>query len=284
MTTLSSSSLTPEEVPPQGSCDSAIHVFGDPVIYPRRNPRYEHPVATLADARSWLADIHIDRIVIVLPTPYVTDNRLLYDVLRSAPQSSVRGVALIDDSVSDAELERLHEAGVRGIRFIFWAEAGLRVDLDVFRRSIERVQRFGWHVKVFTTLDELDDVFPYLVDLKVPMVFDHLGHTLAAQGMSHPGFAKVLELLKRDNWWIGLGAGNRFSALGPPWDDMVEIGATLYRAAPDRCIWATDWPLTNIKTRPPAVDLLRLLYRYLPDEKARTQVLVDNPARLYGFD
>jgi predicted TIM-barrel fold metal-dependent hydrolase len=136
---------------------------------------------------------------------------------------------------------------------------------------------------VFATVDELLDIAPILENIKDPVVLDHLGHLYAKDGMSHPAFATLMGLLQRDNYWMMLSNGNRWSATGYPWNDMVPIGSAFYQAAPSRCIWSTDWPHLKFTPLPSTADLLDLLYRYLPDEEARAAVLVDNPARLLGY-
>jgi 2-pyrone-4,6-dicarboxylate lactonase len=269
---------------PHGSCDSQIHIFGDVKTYPPIASRYyDPPDATYAQARSMLRENGLERVVLVQPTVYGTNNQLLLDVLEEERDPNMRGVAAIDDTVSDAMLERLHAAGVRGVRFIFWAARGRRPDMGTFRRTFDRIRPFGWHTRVFATVDELLEIAPVLEKLEDPIVLDHLGHLYASDGMSHPAFATLLGLLRRDNYWMMLSNGNRWSATGYPWSDIVPIGSAFYRAAPGRCIWSSDWPFLKCTPAPNTADLLELVGRYLPDDAARAAVLVDNPARLLGF-
>lgn len=132
--------------------------------------------------------------------------------------------------------------------------------------------------------DDLVEHAPWLRGLGLPVVVDHLGGTDPGRGLQQPGFLLLLEFLRQDNWWIMLSNGDRRSVSGPPWDDMTPIAQRLFAAAPDRCLWAGNWPpgLSGKKNLPSAADLLELLYRYLPQAVQRRKVLVDNPARLYS--
>jgi 2-pyrone-4,6-dicarboxylate lactonase len=282
---------------PKNSCDTHLHVFGDATKYPLGNPNalYRPPQDCTFEAMTALHDaLGIDRAVLVQATIYGTDHSLLHDVLKAAPKNKYRGVAIVDDNVSDAELARLHDAGVRGARFNFGGNFKLAPSLAGLRRTLDRVRELGWFVKIFGFDDDFLAVEAELRKIKSPAIVDHMGGLDYRRGASQPTVRLILDLLANDNWWIGLSNGDLRSHSGPPWDDAVEFGRLFYRAAPDRCMWGTDWPHVHRFIHPdkaPPSDYnveherkrVTLLERYVPDRQARDRVLVDNPARFFGF-
>lgn len=286
----------PERLP-KNSCDSHLHVFGDPKVYPVGNPNalYQPPQdCTFADMQALHRAMGIDRAVLVQPTIYGTDHSLLHDVLKAAPKGNYLGVAIVDDSVSDAELARLHGAGVRGARFNFGGNFKLAPSFDGLRRTLDRVRELGWFVKVFGFGDDFLPVEAELRRIKVPAIIDHLGGPDPERGTSVPVIRMLLDLLKNENWWVQLSNGDLRSKVGEPWNDMVPFGRLFYEAAPERCMWATDWPHVHRFIRPGKdphaghgveheFSTVVLLERYLPDRAARDRVLVDNPARFFNF-
>lgn len=278
----------PSEPLPGNACDCQIHVYGDRAKYPIRvaKPLYDPPDATLEHSQRMHRTLGVDRVVIVQASVYKTDHSLLVDVLRRVPRDRYRGVAIIDDSVTDAELLRLHEAGVRGARFNFWKALGLDLDLQSFRRSLDRIRGYGWHAKIFFTPEQLVELHEEFTKIRTPAVIDHMGQLDFSKGLAQPAARLLLGLLAQENWWMMLSNADRWSASNaPPWSDAVPFARACYELAPDRCIWSTDWPHVNYeKPMPNDADLVELLYRYFPDREARQKVLVDNPARLYGFD
>ena len=282
---------------PKNSCDTHLHVFGDAKTYPVGNPNalYQPPQdCTFEDMRALHDAMGIDRAVFVQPTIYGTDHSLLHDVLKAAPKGKYRGVAIVDDSVSDAELDRLNRVGVRGARFNFGGNFKLAPSIESFRRSLDRVREIGWFVKVFGFGDDFLAVEAELRKIKMPAIIDHLGGPVAERGTSAPVMRMLLDLLKNENWWVGLSNGDLRSQQTEPWSDMVAFGRMFYEAAPDRCMWGTDWPHVHRFIRPGkdphaghGVDhefkIVDLLERYVPDRQARDRVLVENPARFFGF-
>ena len=285
----------PERLP-KNACDTHLHVFGDAKSYPVGNPNalYQPPQDCTFEAMTSLHDaMGFERAVLVQPTIYGTDHRLLHDVLKAAPKGKYRGVAIVDDSVSDAELQRLTAAGVRGARFNFGGAFKLAPSLAGLRRTLDRVRELGWFVKVFGFGDDFLAVEAELRRIRLPAIIDHMGGPDYARGTSAPVIRLMLDLLASDNWWIGLSNGDLRSQQGEPWDDAVAFGRLFYEAAPDRCLWGTDWPHVHRFIQPeghseqgPHQELKRvaLLERYVPDRAARDRVLVDNPVRFFGFD
>ncbi len=287
-------SRKPEVVLPPGSCDTMFHIFDDPMKYPVHVKKGHHEpiIATLEAARRMHDSVGITRGVIVQASCYRTDHSLLLDALSADTQNRYRGMALIDDTLSARELQRLHDAGVRGARFNFGKTIGLWPSQDEFRRSIARIAELGWYAKVFVWYGELLDLADELKMLRLPVILDHFGGLAFSKGVDQPAFKFALELLRRDNWWMMLSNADRWSASGPPWSDAIPFAQAFYAAAPSRCLWGTDWPHAGYtmwpqpdpeRVVPAAADLVELLARFLPDERALHQVLVDNPSRIFSF-
>ena len=270
---------------PNGSWDCQIHVYGDPVRYPARheNPLYSTPSDSIVDAQRMHASIGVDRAVIVQATIYKTDNTLLKDTLNAQAPDRYRGVAIIDDGVSDAELASLHAAGVRAARFNFAKQMDLAPSLPEFERSLARIAEFGWFAKVFTFGDQLLEMDEVFRNVRIPLMLDHMGRLDFRLGIDQPACKLIVERLKNDGWWIMLSNGDRCSGSGKPWDNAIPFARAFYEAAPDRCIWATDWPHVHYGGPvPPDSDLADLVRRYFPDPADLRRVLDENPSRLLG--
>lgn len=279
----------PSPAMPSGSWDCQVHVYGDPARFaPRRQSAYAPPRAYWEDVHKLATTLGLGYVAIVQASVYGTDHGALVDALQRGPGGTVdgvtyRGIAIIDDEVSDRTLEDLHAAGIRGVRFNFWRRLNVVPTVATFRRTLERTRQFGWHARVHVTEMELLELEEEFKSVTSPIVMDHMGHLPFAGGIDQVGVPIILDLLQRDNWWMMLSHGDRNSSTDAPWDDSLPFARTYYDAAPDRCIWATDWPHPEYP-KPPVNDaeLVELLFRQLGDVDARRRVLVDNPARLHG--
>ena len=276
---------------PKGACDAHFHVFEDPARYPIRHaaPLYAPPLAPVDALLALHRSLGIERGVIVHPHVYGHDYSLMLDFLKQAPKDAYRGIAMIDDTVDDARLEALHAAGVRGARFHFQHRFGSTLGLEEFRRSVARIAELGWIVKIFARGPDLEELEGELRTIAAPVLLDHMGRLDFGQGIAQPAFDVVLRLLRQENWWILLSNGDaRDEGPAEPWSDAIPFGRAYYETAPDRCIWGSDWPhiLYNRRNIPSPDDaaLVGLVASYLPNEDALRAVMVDNPARLFGFD
>jgi 2-pyrone-4,6-dicarboxylate lactonase len=280
----------PAEPLPPMSCDCHLHVFGDPARFPDRNPNPVHASreASFDDALRMHQSVGFGRGVFVQPANYTTDHSYLLEALSRVPRGRYRATGIMDETVTDAELERLNAAGMRGIRFNFVRMFKMAPSERLLQRSIERIRHYGWHIKIFIGPEELPEYVEMLRAItSVPVMIDHMARLKPMPGGHDPSRDLVLDLLKRENFWVLLSNGVRVSAQMSGWDDVVPIGRELYAAAPGRCLFGTDWPHTHSHKEgggPQESELIGLLYRFLPDAEARRAVLVDNPARLYGFD
>jgi 2-pyrone-4,6-dicarboxylate lactonase len=280
----------PSPPAPALSCDCQFHIFEDPKRYPPKpGALYDPPKATFADMKLVMQKLGFARGVIVHAMPYDTDHRLLIDTLSGIEdRSNIRAIAIIKDSVSDAELSRLNDLGVRGARFNIGRYYNEVQTPASVRRSLERAREIGWHARLHIAgphLFEHADLFSSIKDMT--FVVDHMGHSDFSAGLKAPAFLWLLDRLKNHGWWLMLSNGSRLSNMAEGWDDALPFGEAFVEAAPDRMIWGSDWP--HVRWRKPRMpndgELVELLYRYLHHDKTLIeQVLVRNPARLHGLD
>jgi predicted TIM-barrel fold metal-dependent hydrolase len=224
----------------------------------------------------------IERALIVQPGHYGTDHRLLLETL--ATSQNYRGTAVLDDNVTESEMQKLHEGGVRSARFVFWKRMNQAPSPATFRRAIARMAEFGWHVKIHAVGEEWTELAELLNEVRIPAVIDHFANVDLAAGMDQPGVSFMERAIQKPNWWVLLANGDRRSSQDEGWVDVVPLARRLIEAAPDRMLWATDWPhLGYTKRMPNDGELVELLYRFAPKLELRRKILVDNPARLIGF-
>ena len=279
----------PVPAPPAGSCDCQFHIYGDPAQFPPRAKAPYPPIesATFSEAQRMHKAIGFRRGVIVHSAIYGSDHRLLLHALEGLnDRDRYRGIGIVDDRVSDKELERLHAAGVRGARFNFVRFFAMEQREAEVRRAMARIKELGWHARLHVNGEDLLENSTLLRSLKdIPMVIDHFGHVGFDGGLGRPVIRWVLDSLKLDNWWVMVSNGNRDSKMDAGWDDALPYGKAFIEAAPDRIVWGTDWPHPQWKKRMMNdAEEVELLYRYVDGDKALLQkILVDNPARLHGF-
>ena len=212
-----------------------------------------------------------------------TDNSALVDALVRG-RGSFAGVAMLDESLSDQQIGKLHDVGVRGARFNFVAHLGGAPAMDRFWRVVERIAPFGWHLVLHLDAPDLPRYADVFDRLPIPFVIDHMARIDAAAGLDQAPFAFLCELLRDERAWVKISGAERLSAEGPPsYGDVVPYARTLIDIAPDRILWGTDWPHPNVRQMPDDGDLVDLLAAFVPDETVRNLVLVDNPTRLYDF-
>lgn len=275
----------PDYTPPGGACDSQFHVFGPDSRYPvRPDSAYTMPSATFEAARRLHETLGIERGVIVQSTTYGTDHSALLDALTEAGPN-YRGCAVINDDVSDAYLDRLHDAGVRGARFNFLKALNMCPSAETFSRTIDRIAERGWYAKMQPGKAGITEFASYFEHLDMPVVIDHLGRCEFGDAFPGPVARFLLDRLEKGNFWLMLSNGHKQSVSGAPWDDAARVIRTFVDAAPERVIWASDWPHPlSPQPVPNDADLLELLHRSVGDDALMHKILVDNPAQLFGFD
>jgi predicted TIM-barrel fold metal-dependent hydrolase len=242
---------------------------------------------TLAQYRSLLALLGIEKAVLVTPSVYGMDNERQLDTLNEM-KGAWRGVAVVPTDVADKELERLHQAGFRGVRVNLFAKSGLM--LEDLEATAARIAGLKWHVQLHADARKLGELVPRLRRLPVDVVFDHMGHVPAAAGVSDPGFQAMLGLMKEGRFWAKLSAPYRLSELPYPWPDVTPFAQALIAAAPDRLVWGSDWPHPAVPGHMPANfvmpndgDLLDILSLWTGDAALQKKILADNPCKLYDF-
>jgi 2-pyrone-4,6-dicarboxylate lactonase len=271
---------------PAQACDSHAHVFG-PVERYRLSPKrgYDPAPAGPADYRRLLDGLGLGRGVVTQPSVYGTDNAALLDALAADPQR-LRGVAAVAADVSDAELERLDAAGVRGIRINLVDPGGNPFDSFAgIERIAARIHPLGWHIEFLVHVHEFEDLPRRFGGLGVDVVVAHLGYTRTSLGIDHPGYRSFLSFLAEGRCWMKLSGPYRVSSEErPPYADTAPFARKLVETRPDRMLWGSDWPHVWLKVpMPNDGDLLNLLADWVPDEATREKILVDNPTRLYRF-
>src|SRR6201746_523541 len=283
---------------PAGACDCHTHIHGDPAKFAFFAGRVYTPELASPEEMSELHKaLKIERVVIVTPSVYGPDNSsTLYGMM--ARGATARGVAVIDDKTSESDLDAMGKAGFRGIRLNL-ATGGVNdptVGRPRFSAAVERVKARGWHVQLFTSLPMISAIKDLVAASPVPVVFDHFGGAQAALGVDQPGFADLVELVKSGKAYVKISGAYRASKNGPDYSDAAPLAKALIAANADRIVWGTDWPHPDSVTPPGKqitdvtplfqIDDGRLLNQrpgWTPDAGIRKKILVDNPAKLYGF-
>jgi predicted TIM-barrel fold metal-dependent hydrolase len=270
--------------PPPRACDAHCHIFGPAARFPFAPDRaYTPPDSGIDDFEVLQARLGLSRAVFVQASCHGTDNSAMVDALERG-EGRYAGVAMVDVDVTDAELRRLHDAGVRGTRFNFVAHLGGAPDLDDFWRIVDRIAPLGWHVVVHFDARDLPGHADLLDRLPCPFVIDHMARVPVTEGLEQEPFQALLALLADERAWVKISGAERLTADGaPPYDDVVPFALAIVAAAPDRVLWGTDWPHPNVRHMPDDGDLVDLLADLVPDEATRTRILVTNPESLYDF-
>jgi 2-pyrone-4,6-dicarboxylate lactonase len=272
---------------PAGACDCHAHVIGPGRDYPLAAERvYTPPDCVAGDYRAMLGAVGVTRAVLVQPSVYGSDNRLLLDTLAGADPADWRGVVVLAGDEDDAELARLHDAGVRGARvnLVDRAEPSAQLPMAQLRRLAARIAPLGWHLELLAHVDQAGDGLQALGELPLPLVFGHLGYLGIGRDAADPGFRALLALLRAGRAWVKLTGPYRLTRQPWPYPAVDDMAAALREAAPARLLWGSDWPHVMLKgVMPNDADLVDLLERWLPDAALRQQVLVDNAQALYGF-
>lgn len=287
----------PKVAVPPLACDTHAHVFGPGNKYPFIPTGLYTPADALpTDHRHMLDAIGVARGVLVQPSIYGTNNDAMLDALAKDPKR-MRGVAVLSFDVETKELERLHAKGVRGIRcnIVDLKYGKGRFDLEALRQFAERIRPFGWHVEFLMHVDEQPDLDRMFGDFPTPVSFGHLGYVLPpSKGVDLPGFQALLRLMRNGKAWVKLTAPYRLSSRKDPYSDVDPYARALLEAAPERLLWGSDWPHVHPRPGGPGGapldrpmpndgDLFNAFAGWIPDEKIRRRILVDNPAQLYGF-
>jgi predicted TIM-barrel fold metal-dependent hydrolase len=268
---------------PPNTCDSHCHIFGPHALYPYAEGRsYTPHDAPLAEFKRLHGILGIDRAVIVNATCHGRDNRVVTDAIAQS-RGAYLGVANVDDTLTEKQLEVLNEQGIRGCRFTFVRRLGAAPDLAAFQRIVERIRPLGWHVDLYFEAQDIPEFIPILRALPIPYVIDHMGGVRTGSAHDAGSFAALVDLLRtNEKCWMKVTGPERISAAGSPFHDVIPFATALMQAAPRRTLWGTDWPHPNVKQMATDADLVDILAHYVGGEILHG-MLVSNPARLYGF-
>ena len=275
--------VRPAVILPPGACDAHCHVFGPAARFPYSADRsYTPPDAPVAHLRKLHGRLGVTRAVIVHASCHGTDMAVTLDAIASS-HGAYRGVACVDDAVTDRELQTLHEGGIRGIRFNFVKHLGGVPDLGVFHRLVARIKPMGWHVVLHFDAEDILSQQDLLRRIDVPFIIDHMGRVKAADGLEQRPFRLLLDLYQRNPLaWIKVCGPERVSAGTRPFRDAIPFARALIGLDSHRILWGTDWPHPNItKDMPNDGELVDLFADICPDPKLRQRILVDNPTRMY---
>lgn len=266
---------------PKGACDTHMHIY-EAKYSKAPTAKSDIPDAPVSDYLKVRERLGIDRTVVVQPNAYGTDNRCTLAAMKALGLSA-RGIAVVDQTVSDDELDRLTTLGIRGIRFHMLPGGAL--NWDILETMAARVATFGWHVQLQLDGRQFPEREAQIKRLTGTLVVDHVGKFLEPVMPDHPSFRVLLRLVENGRTWVKLSAPYEVSKVGPPnYDDVGTLAKALVKVAPDRMLWATNWPHTSTgANKPDDSCLLDLLLDWVADDATRMKVLVSNPAQLYGF-
>src|SRR4029077_15294717 len=276
----SSGAESPKLKAPANACDCHMHIYD--AKYPA------DPKATLKPADALVADYKLlqkrtgtSRNVVVTPSTYGTDNRVTLDAIAQIGPTA-RGVAVVDTGVADAELKRMNDLGIRGIRFNL-VQAGATT-VEMIEPLSKRVNDLGWHIQIHMKGEQIAGIEDLLLRVPSPIVFDHLGRLAQPNALDSPGFKTISKLIDKGKTWVKLSGAYQESKVGPPsYADTVPVARAYVKAAPQRMVWASAWPHADAREKPNDAVLFDLLAEWAPDPAQRAAILVDNPAILYGF-
>ena len=266
---------------PDGACDCHFHIFDDPSVQvPTRS--YTAPEASVRQYQSMARTLGLARGVVVQPSVYGTDNRTTLGAMPG--DKTIKRIAVIAPDIDDAALDQMADCGVVGVRvnLLFSGGSGFEDIQSIARRVAGR----GWHLQFLVDVNKIEDLAGLVSSLPLPVVFDHMGHVSAAQGLESPGFQTMLTLLERGQIWVKLSGAYRVTAESrAPYTDVAAMARKLISTNPDNLVWGTDWPHPQIKTEmPDDGDLIDLLADWVDNEDMLRRILVNNPERLHGFE
>lgn len=273
---------------PARACDAHFHVFGPVSRFPYSPERaYTPPEAPLEALLAMHERLGFERGVLVQGNAHGTDPSALLDALAREPKR-LRAVAIVKETTGRAELRRLADAGVRALRFHHQPRQPGRfssLGFDAFEKLAPTMAELGLHAQFFMDARALPRLADRLAGWKLPVVLDHFGSTRAAEGTGAPGFEALRRFLAEGRIWVKLSAVYRISERFPDYEDARALHEALVAANPDQLLWGTDWPHPRLeRNMPDTGHLLDLFDEWTPDARVREKILVENPARLFGFE
>lgn len=273
----------PEFKVPEGAVDSHCHVFGPASKFPYSPKRKYTPCDASKEQLFALRDyLGFSRNVIVQASCHGTDNAALVDALNTAGDLA-RGIAFVDETVTDEELQLMDKAGVRGVRFNFVKRLVDTAPKETLKQIAEKIRPLGWHVVVYFEAQDIDEVAPFLNELDMTVVIDHMGRPDVSKGVYSEEFEKFINMMESNpNIWTKVSCPERLTLTPPDYSDVVPFARELVERFPERVLWGTDWPHPNMKSHTPDDGhLVDVIPKIAPSEELQQALLVTNPMKLY---
>ena len=267
-------------VMPSNACNAHLHII-DPAF--PNDGKADAQIGTVETYRALADQLQLPRAVFVQAKPFALDNACLLDAIAKFGPESTRGIAVVDNTVTDQELEQLHNGGVRGLRFSVWNPNNAVVSFDDCAPLSERVKHLGWNMQLHMGASQLVKWADIIRKLDCKVVIDHMGRMDPALGIRDPAYPFIQEMIDKGNTWVKLSGPYLNTKTGEPWEDATRTAVAIAEFAPERVVWGTDFPHVTEKVKPDEKKLTEMIPIWFPTEKARQLALVDNPQELYGF-
>ena len=267
-------------VMPKGACNAHLHII-DPK-FPNDGKAAEQ-IGTIETYREIAGDLRLERAVFVQAKPFACDNTCLMDAIRKFGRKNCVGIAVVTNQISDTELKKLDESGIKGLRFSVWNPVNAVVSFDDCLPLSKRVYDLGWNMQLHMSSSQLVERLAIIKQIPGKVVIDHMGRMNRQQGVDDPALPALLSLIDRGNVWVKLSGPYLLSAKGFPWEDCLPLARKIAAYAPERVVWGSDFPHVTEKVKPDEAFLTNMIADWMPDEKGRKLALVTNPEELYGF-
>ena len=265
---------------PANACNAHLHII-DPAF--PNDGKAAAQAGTVETYHALADELCLPRAVLVQAKPFALDNSCLVDAIAKFGIDRCRGIAVANNTVPDAELEQLHKAGVRGLRFSVWNPSNAVVSFDDCLPLSERVKDMGWNMQLHIGAKQIAEYAGIIRALDCRIVIDHMGRLDPKLGINDPAWKFLQEMIDRGHTWIKLSGPYLNTASGYPWEDACKTAAAIAAFAPDRVVWGSDFPHVTEKVKPDEHYLVEMIPHWLPTAHARQLALSDNPAELYGF-
>ena len=265
---------------PENACNSHLHIINP--AFPN-DGKASAQIGTVETYQALADKLRLPRAVFVQAKPFALDNSCLLDAIQKFGPDNARGIAVVNNTVSDQELERLHNGGVRGLRFSVWNPDNAVVSFDDCAPLSERVKHLGWNMQLHMGAAQLVKWADIIRKLDCKEVIDHMGRLDPALGVKDPAYSFIQEMIDKGNTWVKLSGPYLNTKTGEPWEDATRTAVAIAEFAPERVVWGSDFPHVTEKIKPDEAVLTEMIGTWFPTEKARRLALSDNPQELYGF-
>ena len=265
---------------PENACNSHLHIINP--AFPN-DGKASAQIGTVETYQALADKLRLTRAVFVQAKPFALDNSCLLDAIQKFGPDNARGIAVVNNTVSDQELERLHNGGVRGLRFSVWNPNNAVVSFEDCVPLSKRVKHLGWNIQLHMSAAQLVKWADIIRKLDGKVVIDHMGRLDPALGVRDPAYPFIQEMINRGNTWVKLSGPYLNTKTGEPWEDATRTAIAIAEYAPERVVWGSDFPHVTEKVKPDEAVLTEMIGTWFPTEKARQLALADNPQELYGF-